>query len=362
MSEITTLTEEMAQRANEFLADLAPEQKQKAQIPFADEKERRTWFYTPTPRAGLYVREMTPIQFQRAKRLLALGLSEAGYNHTVTVMGLENIVDLWSGFPDRTYGDLPGTRVRDPGNYCVAVFGTPGDSSGWSWRVGGHHVSLHYTLRNGAIAATPAFFGAEPARSVMPGGYLLRPLGAEEDYARALLGMLNPDQRSRAVISSVPPTDIVQTNRPRIEEGAINDSRGAGPGGSGLRSQLGLTDEHEEKLRFSLTPKGLRAGDMDAAQREVFTRLVRAYWEHLPDPIIAQYDERLQPGSLMAMTFAWAGPDHEGGPHYYRVQGERMLIEYDCTQNEANHTHTVLRDPEGDFGGDILAEHYAAAH
>ena len=137
MSDIATLASDMAHCAAEFLADLSPEQRQKAQFTFGNEQERRSWYYTPTPRAGLYLREMTPIQEQRVRRLLALGLSEQGYNHTLTVIGLEYAVDYHSNFPDRTYGDLYGTRVRDPQNYCVAVFGEPGDEHGWSWRIGG---------------------------------------------------------------------------------------------------------------------------------------------------------------------------------------------------------------------------------
>jgi len=362
MSDLAATATAMTKAAADFLAGLIPDQRSKATLSFADERERRRWFYTPTPRPGLPLQEMTPVQTQGVRRLLASGLSRAGYNYAATIIGLEYLVDYTQGFPDRTYGDLPGTRVRDPLNYCVAVFGTPGDPTGWSWRIGGHHLSLHFTLRDGAISPTPAFYGAEPARSPMPGGLLLRPLAAEEDLARELLWLLRPDQLARAVISPVAPTDIVQTNRPRVTDGSLPPEAAAGPGGPQLRAELGLTPELYEMLRYTIEPKGLPASDMDDAQRVTLLRLVRVYLEHMAEPIADQYEPLLEPERFDAAAFAWAGSLEPGAPHYYRIQGERLLIEYACTQNRANHTHTVWRDPLGDFGEDILAQHYASEH
>src|SRR6266550_4047035 len=148
MSDINVVTNEMTQAAVDFLSSLTTEQRRKVTLPFGDEKTRRLWYYTPTARPGLPLGEMSPMQQQRVRKLMATGLSDSGYNYAAMVMGLEWIVDQWSDFPDRTYGDLPGTRVRDPGNYCVAIFGEPGDEGGWSWRIGGPHLNLHYTLRD----------------------------------------------------------------------------------------------------------------------------------------------------------------------------------------------------------------------
>ena len=114
--------------------------------------------------------------------------------------------------------------------------------------------------------------------------------------------------------------------------------------------------------RYSLTPKGLPAADMNAVQREALERRVRVYFEHLPDAVQRQHDDLFKPAQFDGTTFAWAGPADFDAPHYYRIQGERLLIEYDCTQNNANHTHSVLRDPLGDFGGDLLAHHYELDH
>ena len=362
MSDTATTVQEMTRAAVGFLDSLTAAQHGKAVQNFTDDKARRTWFYTPTPRAGLAIREMNPVQHQWVRRLLGAGLSEAGYNYAAIVMGFEYLVDYHSNFPDRTWGDLEGTRTRDPGNYAVAVFGTPGEESGWSWTIGGHHLSLHFTVQNGRICPTPAFFGAEPARTALPGDQVFRLLAAEEDRARELLGMLDSSQRAKAVISPIAATDIVQTNRPAIEDGALYNVGGQGPGGQGLREQLGLTPELDDKLRYSTTPKGLPARDMTAEQRRALVAVIRAYLSHLSEGITAQYASLLDPEQMGDAAFAWAGPDTFPAPVYYRVQSERLLIEYDCTQNDANHTHSVWRDPTGDFGSDLMAEHYEAAH
>ncbi|HEX5369994.1 MAG TPA: DUF3500 domain-containing protein [Dehalococcoidia bacterium] len=361
MNDIGSVVTQISGATERYLEDLSQDQISRAVLQFGDEEERRRWFYTPTPRPGLYLRELSPKQHQNLMRMLAASLSEVGYNYASTVIGLERLVDYDSGFPERTYGDVEGTRVRDPDNYCVAVFGSPSDDE-WSWRIGGHHLSLHVTIRDGAVSMLPAFFGAEPAHVRMPGGVLLRALAAEEDLARELLHLLSPEQRARAVLSPIAPTDIVQRNLPRIEDGSLPQIGGGGPGGQALRDKLGLTPAHDEMYRYSTAPKGLPAGDMSAEQRAALVRLARVYFEHLPEAVQHQSDPLFEPAQLDATTFAWAGPGEFGAPHYYRVQGERLLIEYDCTQNDANHTHSVVRDPLGDFGDDLLAQHYALDH
>ncbi len=362
MTELASAVQDMARAASGFLDSLAASERDRAALPFEDETARRTWFYTPTPRAGLSIREMTPIQHQWVRRMLGAGLSEAGYNYTALVMGLEYVVDYHSHFPDRTWGTLEGTRVRDPGNYTVAVFGTPAERDAWSWTIGGHHLSLHFTCRDGRVSPTPAFFGAEPARTPLPGGQVFRLLAAEEDAARTLLGMLDPERRSQAIISPIAATDIVQMNRPTIEDGALYQIGGTGPGGQGLREELGLTSEHDESLRYSSSPKGLSARDMTEEERSALVRIVAAYISHVSEAIAGQYEPLLDPERLGDTAFAWAGSAEPAAPHYYRVQSQRLLIEYDCTQNKANHAHSVWRDPLGDFGGDLLAGHYAEAH
>jgi hypothetical protein len=71
---------------------------------------------------------------------------------------------------------------------------------------------------------------------------------------------------------------------------------------------------------------------------------------------------KLRSAGFNNIYFAWAGGFEHGLPHYYRIQGPTFLIEYDNIQNNANHIHSVWRDFSGDFGADLLAEHYQGAH
>lgn len=354
MADLDSLISDMASATSAYLNSLADDQRDRTMLSFDDEQERRRWFYTPTPIRGLALGSMAPHQRQTVFRLLAVSLSEAGYHQAITIMGLERAVDYMEDFPDRSYGDLPNTRVREPDNYAVTVFGSPSDTS-WSWRIGGHHLALQFTVHDGRISVTPAFFGAEPARMPLPGGTLFRALATEEDDARNLLGMLDSTQKKAAVICPISPTDIVQQNASRVLDGAIPTIGGGGPGGQVLRDFLKLTPEHDEMYRYTAAkPKGLPGGEMSTLQFELFDALVGAYMSRMAEPIARQYEYALEPSALEATTFAWAGPAEFGEPHYYRVQGPRLLIEYNCAQAGANHAHTVWRDTLGDFGEELF--------
>jgi hypothetical protein len=359
VSEAETVIVNLSKTTSGFLDSLDDAKREKAVVAFEDEETRRTWYYTPRPRAGLPMGEMSPAQNQWVRRMLAASLSEAGYNHAALIIGLEYAVDYFQEFVDRTYGDLPGTRNRDQGNYRVAVFGRPGSDGPWGWTLGGHHLSLHYTVHGDSISVTPAFFGGEPARTPMPGGQVFRPLAAEEDTARRLLSLLSADQLDKATLSSIAATDIVQTNRPRVEKGALYEIGGPGPGGQKLRDELGLSPEDDEAYRYTVAPKGLRVVEMNKEQRDSLATLIEVYFSHMPDAIGKYYAWLLSPERFEGTAFAWGGSNDFGAAHYYRVQSDRLLIEYDCSQDGANHTHSVWRDPIGDFGEDILRRHKA---
>jgi hypothetical protein len=352
MTKLAQLVADMGRAVTTFADLLTGEQQKAARLDFADEAERRRWYYTPAGRPGLALADMTAEQSQAVFRMLAVGLSEAGYHHVSTVIGLEHVLDRRYGFPARLYGGTPGTRIRSPGNYRVAVFGTPGDPI-WSWRIGGHHVALQFTVRGEAVSVTPAFFGAEPARLTMPGDTLIRVLAAQEDTARALLTSLDPAQRAATVISPVAPTDMVQENSPRVFVGAVPTIGGEGPGGQVLRDYLRITPDHDEMYRYTTRPKGLLARDMPDRQQEMLRAVIETYFAHVAEPIRAQYGHLLAGAAFAGTAFAWAGPAEPGEAHYYRIQGDRLLIEYDCAQNGANHTHSAWRDPAGDFGADL---------
>lgn len=369
------LVERMAEAATDWLASLSTDQRQKATFDFPANDERTQWYYTPTEQGGLPLVEMDPVQQRLAHRLVARGLSGPGYATAATIMGLENVLDALEDWRAIYPGRAKPNRGRDPQLYFVSVFGRPGSKS-WGWRVGGHHLSVSYTIVDGRIASpTPLFFGSNPAEARLVGPGVLRPLAGEEDLGRELLRSLDPEQLSIAVLAPVAPTDIVQSNRPFVEVGALPRAAaqlfGRTVPDSSVREFLGVDDQHRRpapasdylaSLSYQNEAKGLAGSRMSPSQRELFAALIRQYVDRLPDELAELHRSRLIGPALDAMHFAWAGAHEHRQPHYYRIQGPRLLIEYDNTQNDANHIHAVWRDPDGDFGVDLLAEHYRQAH
>jgi hypothetical protein len=379
----TARVEQMATAASNWLASLSTDQRRKATFGFPENDERTLWYYTPTDRGGLTLSEMEPLQQRLAHRLIASGLSFGGYVTVATIMGIENVLDAVEGWRTNYPGRGYSSRGRDPQLYFVSIFGTPGEKS-WGWRVGGHHVSISYTIVDGVIASpTPLFFGSNPAETHQVGPSVLRPLAGEEDLGRDLLRALDADQRATAILAPVAPRDIVQSNRPKVEDGALprggQDIFGQIPREEISRFQ-GIDDAahnrrpdpradadrvasaYAEFLRFSTAPKGLAAARMNASQQELLGTLIRQYVGRLPDDLVELLLPRVTGSVLDAMHFAWAGGFEHRQPHYYRIQGPHLLIEYDCTQDNANHIHAVWRDPEDDFGYDLLAQHYHHHH
>ena len=363
-----SLPDRMAAIADDFLAALDRQGRGCAQLPFTDEDERTRWFYTPVLRAGLPLRDMDPAQQRLAHRLLALGLSAPGYVTASTIIGLENTLDAEEGFVRDWYEG----RGRDPQMYYLSVFGDPG-APAWGWRFEGHHVSVHYTIVDGVIATpTPLFFGADPAESAMLGADVLRPLAGATDLAREVMHALDEEQRAAATLSPIAPPDIMLTNHSRIAEGlqprptfAMMDV-GVTPErlrrDEEARRASGLTPELEDALVYRARPRGLAVAGMTIAQRDIVAELIGQYVGRLPDELAAIESARLGGDAIDAVHFGWAGELEPRRPHYYRLHGPRFLVEYDCVQRGANHIHSVWRDPEADFGRDVLARHYAASH
>jgi hypothetical protein len=325
--------------------------------------ERQRWFYTPTDHGGLTLHQQRPAQQRLVMRLVASGLSEAAYTTVATVLGLENVLDRTEGF---TAG-FGRERGRDPGLYYLRVFGEPGGSAPWGWRFGGHHVSLNNLVVDGRVAATtPCFLGADPAASPLLGGTLLRPLGAAEDLARELVRSLDADLASRALLLPRAPADIVTANSPRVDLAEVA-GRGAlwrpgphAPHDAGTPA-TGLEGADQRAVALSAVPKGVPGAALDAAQRGLLRALLATYLDRAPEGIspLPRYDD---PAALDAVHLAWAGSTSPGEPHYYRLQGPRLLAEWDNTQRGVNHAHAVWRDPEADFGLDVLAAHRTAHH
>ena len=319
----------MADAANAFLASLTAAQRQQAVFAF-DSDERTHWNFIPTetfPRRGLTVKEMTEPQRELAHNLMKAGLSQRGYMTATSIMQLEDVLGALEQ-RDRDGGRGAEAFRREPVRYFFSVFGTPSKKDTWGWRVEGHHVSLHFTVANGTlVASSPAMFGSNPAEVLDGPRKGTRILAAEEDTARALLMALDAKQRTQAVINGVAPNEIVTTNKVAVTP---------------------------------LSPVGLPASAMTSAQRDMLMNVIDVYAGFMADDVAADRMARLKKAGLEKIAFAWAGEAERGKKHYYRIQGPTFLIEYDNTQNNGNHIHSVWRDFTNDFGRDLLREHIAS--
>ena len=368
----STLATQVAGAARRFLDSLDTQQRATATYAFDDDVERRRFFYTPTDHGGISFIHMTPRQHAAALQLLAATLSPGAYSTAATIMGLENVLAGLEDFADFPH-DPADIRTRDPNRYQVSVFGTPGEEP-WGWRFGGHHVSVSFTAAAGELRLVPSFLGSNPAMYAGVGDNLVRPLGAEEDLGRELVHLLHPDQRALAILSPTAPTDLITTNRPelvppvRLEPTPwtiwrrtredFTDTAIAAIEASSTR----IGEAHFAALEYTVEPKGIPASALDAGQREALSALLRQYISRMPDELAEAELARIAALDSATLAFAWAGGIERGAKHYYRIQGPGLLVEYDNTQNDANHIHALWRDPDRDFGRDLLAEHYATAH
>jgi hypothetical protein len=310
----------MAAAATAFLAALDARQRGRATFPFAD-AERTNWHYVPRRREGLTFKDMGAAARAAAHELMKASLSAVGYAKATNVIALEEVLRQM---------ELLGLS-RDPENYAFTVFGTPAEGTPWGWRVEGHHLSLNFTLVPGRpVAVTPAFMGANPAtvRSGPRAG--LRTLGPEQDLGLALARGVDPALRGRLVIAASSLGDVV-----------------SGPGRHTL---------------FEAPPAGVPLAALGAEQRAVAIRLIEIYAGNMRTEVAHGELARMRAAGVEKLHFAWAGPIDPSRPHYYRLHGPTLLIEYDNTQNDANHIHSVWHDPVHDFGSDLLRSHYQRGH
>jgi len=345
---VAALAARMSECASAFLDGLRPEQRPPATFDFANDVERRDWAYFPRGHKGLPLAQMDQKQQKLAHALITSSLSLPAYAKVAAIMALESVLNL---LEERRLD-----AARDPGRYFISVFGEP-DQDVWGWRLEGHHVCLNYTLAGEQIAGTPLFLGANPAEVRHGETPVARPCGEEEDAARDLLFSLDAEQRRLAIICEAAPPDIVLMNAPAVPRAALPGEAGANPFVKALFA--GMKREQQQALRFDrAAPLGIAASQMTDSQRQLLDRLIDVYIDRLPAPLAVL--ERTGAGG--PMHFAWAGEERPRLPHYYRLQGGSFLVEYDNTQDGANHVHAVWRDAERDFGEDLLRQHLARAH
>lgn len=305
--------------AKTLLAALTEEQAAKAKFEWTSE-ERFNWHFIPKERKGLPIKEMTPAQQGLAFGLLGSTLSQRGFLKATTVMSLEQIL------LEMEKGSGP---KRDPELYFVSIFGEPGAKT-WAWRFEGHHMSFNFTLAGDKIlSGTPSFYGTNPGEVKTGPRKGLRVLDREEDLGRKLVKSLNAEQQKVAIYTNKAPADIITAA--------------------------------DRKARL-LSPDGLALSKMESAQKDTLWELVKEYAYRYREDAARENLEKIRATSSDKIFFAWGGGTERGEPHYYRVQGPTFLIEYDNTQNNANHVHAVMRNLENDFGEDLLKQHYDANH
>jgi hypothetical protein len=322
VAEPQSASQAMAKAAKALIAALDQPQLEKLRFPFSSE-ERFNWHFIPRTRLGLPLKEMSEAQRTAAFALLRTGLSEKGYTKAETIRSFEDILRAVE----------KGRITRDPELYFFTIFGDPDDAT-WGWRYEGHHIAQNWTIAGGkAISTSPAFLGANPAEVREGPRTGTRPLGAEEDLARAFIAALTAEQQKTAIVNPTAPNDIVTMNSrkaSRVEHG------------------------------------GIAAGTLTDKQRGLLMALIEEHAMVQSSALAQLRLAKVKGESPANITFAWLGSTDKGKAHYYSIQGSTFLIEYDNTQNNANHQHIVWRDFAGDFGteagADVLLQHYISAH
>jgi hypothetical protein len=320
--QIQANAQDAAKAANAFLNLLDAPQKAKATY-VLDDPERVNWHFIPRDRNGLPLKSMTQVQRDGALALLKVSLSEKGYGKAKSIMANEDVLRQVEGRP-------VGDTHRDPLNYYFTIFGTPSKDKPWGWKFEGHHLAINFTFNEmKMVSSTPNFWGANPG-TVLDGPEKGRQLlKMETALGFELVNSLTDDQKKIGIIADTAPAEIITGNN---------------------------------RTADALKPVGLPYSGMNPSQQKLLGQLLDLYVQNYELGFSAKFMEKITKAGINNLSFAWAGSLKPGVPNYYRIQGPTLLIEYDNTQNNANHVHTVVRDLTNDFGDDILREHYQKEH
>ena len=309
----------MAAAANKFLASLGPAERKLAEHPF-DDADRQSLTFVPRARSGVPLKALNPDQRKLAHELWKTGLSSTGYDKAQKIVELEKVLAAIEKNPVR----------RDPELYYFWVFGKPDAKGTWAWKAEGHHLSFNFTVVKGkVVVTTPVFMGANPAE--VRDGELKgrRVLAAEEDKARALLQSFDEKTRAQIIFDQKALPDILTLDHPQAER---------------------------------LPDVGVEVSKFKPEQKALLRELLAEYALGMPPALAQERLTKIDKAGFEKIRFGWAGSADKGQPHYYRLQGPSFLIEFDNTQNNGNHVHSVWRDFAGDYGRDLLREHRAEAH
>lgn len=317
----------MAKAVSAFLKTLNATEKSEVLRMFSDTL-RFNWHFVPREREGLNLKRMSQTQRAAAMNMVQVVLSDKGYSQIKQIIDLENVLRVLESRP-------PNDTRRDPENYAFLVYGTPGHKAPWGWRIEGHHISMHYTSVKGHVSFTPSFQGSNPGHVLIEVPQKgVRVHGQEEDLGFQLMNTFSSDQRKKVVLAEKSPYEIFSLNKRQVTD---------------------------------MNPLvGLAMKDMTADQQELFKKLIATYLDRYHITLKKQQMSQLESAGMDNIHFAWMGNTTlkmgKGEGHYYRIQGPTFLIEFDNTQNDANHIHTVVRDLTDDFAEDLLKLHYEQSH
>ena len=319
--------QDLSLQANVFLNTLTPELKSRTHYPKLEDPERYNLKFIPIERQGPTFHDFDEHQKNAALALLRSSLSEKGFNKTMGIIELEKILFV---LENNKYAYKDGSPWRDPLNYHFLIFGNPSPDDFWGWKFEGHHISLNFvSTHNQIVSSTPSFFGTNPAVIDVRGHEKKEILKLEAELAFKLVNSLSPDQLKIARFSENAPEEIITRNQREVQH---------------------------------IEPRGIGYNLLNEDQKATFIHLLNEYVDNYEGGFADNFRDKIEKAGIENLSFAWAGSLQPGSAHYYRIQGPVLLIEYDNTQNNANHVHSVVRDLSNDYGRDILKEHYHQDH
>ncbi len=320
------IAQDISDEANTFLQTLSEDLKSETLFPLQD-AERYNWNFVPIDRQGPTFHDFNESQKKAALSLLAACLSKQGLKKTMEIRELEKVLVI---IEKNSFKMPDGSDARDPLNYHFCIFGNPSPTSFWGWRFEGHHISLNFTSGDGRIlSSTPSFLGSNPGIVKIEEQRGKEVLKKESSYGFELVNSLDDSQLTKARFDTQAPKEIITGNN-RNAEGV---------------EQLGIS-----------------FASLTSEQKKVFMKLLDVYIGNYIFEFSETFREKIVNAGVENLFFAWAGGLKEGLPHYYRIHGPTLLIEFDNIQNDANHVHTVVRDLTNDFAEDLLKKHYQLEH
>ncbi len=322
---LSTKAQDIVAVAGKFINILDSSQKAKALYPFDVDERYNFHFFPKDDRKGITINELTSVQKQAAVNLLKTGFSDLGLRKVNAIMQLENVlIDLEQR--------KPGDHYRDSGKYYFTIFGLPSNTTIWGWRLEGHHISFTFSAnQKKLVSATPGFLGSNPAIVQQGPQKGKQALKEEADMAFSLLQSLSKEELKKAIIDTLAPNEII-------------------------------TFVSRKAMLAKTT--GIRYSEMANKQQQQFLQLINIYVHRYTKVFADEMLKEIQQAGLNNLYFSWAGAQEPmiGKAHYYRIHGPTIIIEYDNSQNRANHVHSVVRDLKNDFGGDQLLQHYKSQH